>query len=292
MARQHFRWLLCASLVVLVIATSIPAGFANDQDLLQFLVKASENRWSNIRSGKGTVHVSEWRIKDGKPVTSELTLTGAFLGERFRLCESLSDTEKPLLEMSFDGARLVVWHKDGYVNPPVRIKEGRVDSLAGRFDAYFDPRARDIAKWSRVGVAKIVGRETLSDGECIIIQREDSSTTAGGQNVVELLKFWLNTGKDYTVPKMEITITVDGRTVLRRIVTNEVRQYPNGLWACSKSTSVQYDADGNKTKEQVVTYSPDFEINVPVTKDDLEIKLPSGTQVFDEVLSMEYVTSS
>jgi len=225
-------------------------------------------------------------------VTSELTLKGAFLDERFRLCESLSDTDKPLLEMSFDGARLVVWHKDGQVSPPVRIKEGRVDSLAGRFDAYFDIRARDIAKWSRVGVAKIVGREKLSDGQCVIIQREDSSTTAGGQNVVELLKFWLNTDKDYTVPKMEITVTMDGRTVLHRTVTNEVKQYPNGLWACSKATSVQYDADGNKTKEQIVTYSPDFEINVPVTKDDLEIKLPPETQVFDEILSMEYITSS
>jgi hypothetical protein len=177
MNRLHFQWLLCVFLGLLVIAAStIPARSADDQDLLQFLAKASETRWSSITSGKGTVYVSEWRIEDGKPITSELTLTGAFLGERFRLRESLSDTKKALLEMSFDGKQLVVWNKDGVVNPPVRIKNGRVGPLAGRFDAYFDPRARDVGKWSHVGVAKIVGRETLNDGECVIIQRESSST--------------------------------------------------------------------------------------------------------------------
>jgi hypothetical protein len=90
---------------------------------------------------------------------------------------------------------------------------------------------------------------------------------------------------------MELIATVDGRTILRRVTTNEIRQYGDGIWACSKSTSVQYDGDGNKTKEQVITYSPDFEINVPVTKDDLEIKIPSGTLVFDEIRGMEYVAS-
>jgi hypothetical protein len=79
-----------------------------------------------------------------------------------------------------------------------------------------------------------------------------------------------------------------GKTLLRQEVSNEMRQYGDDLWGCSKFTKITYDSGGNKVNEVTVIYDADFKINVPVTDHELQIKLPSGIEVWDAALDMSY----
>ncbi|NIN70090.1 MAG: hypothetical protein GTO63_36500, partial [Anaerolineae bacterium] len=72
------------------------------------------------------------------------------------------------------------------------------------------------------------------------------------------------------------------------------RQYGDDVWGPSRFTHNVYrpsKAGGDPTVVQTVTvtYPPDFQLNVPVTDEELLLEIPAGTQVYDESLDESYI---
>jgi len=60
------------------------------------------------------------------------------------------------------------------------------------------------------------------------------------------------------------------------------------VWGPAQFTLTDYGADGLANKMTTLTYGADFQINVPISEDELTLKLPSGVSVYDEVLDATY----
>ncbi len=61
-----------------------------------------------------------------------------------------------------------------------------------------------------------------------------------------------------------------------------LKQYDDGLWGPASFTRVDYGPDGTAEKKVSGTYNPGFEINVPISEDELKLTPPSGMTVHDE----------
>ena len=78
-------------------------------------------------------------------------------------------------------------------------------------------------------------------------------------------------------------------------MSSDYRQYV-GIWRLAQVEYDEFDRKGKdgsgdyyRTTHEVVSFDPDFQVNAPVTGDDLAAKLPSGTHIHDTMADVDVV---
>lgn len=276
------------SFAAFVAMLSLPTLAATDAELLGFVKVGMEQRYNSIMSGNGSVHIRTSRFVDGRETTVERKTTVVFVGSRIRIIGEAILGPSVSYEGAFDGIKMTVWYKDSdfNFNPPARISNGLTGVLAGEFNVYVDPRSHGITRLADRPDAKITGAETLNGGDCVVVETE----LHAGDNVYMRTKLWVDTNRGFTIPKLEVSTisSTTGQVIGRREAVTELRQYGEDLWGPAKYTEIDYGADGTKTKQTILTYDPDFQLNIPVTEGELKLALPPGTEVYDEMLDELY----
>lgn len=85
----------------------------------------------------------------------------------------------------------------------------------------------------------------------------------------------------FTVPRSETVVVsrATGKFVSRQEYVTQVRDYGNGMWGPVQFTMTEYYADGVVKKSTTLIHGKDFQINVPISRDELTLNIPSGVGV-------------
>lgn len=134
---------------------------------------------------------------------------------------------------------------------------------------------------------RIVGRRFIGNDECVIIEFVDKSTTSKGENFRRIVQEWINVRKGFCASRILIwNEEADRGRVLVSVKDSKLRQYHGGMWRASKITTTSYRLDPKTSKhvesyKEIITYSPDFRFNTPVSKKELQLKIPAGALMLD-----------
>jgi len=115
------------------------------------------------------------------------------------------------------------------------------------------------------------------------------SGTGHTEELYAKLRLWVNTDKGYTIPKFQAwrVSNINGE-VLTKEELYDMKEYGEDLWGPAKCTRYEYALDGTIKRRIAITWGSDFQINVPMSEDELKLTLPTGTEVFDEALGDLY----
>ncbi len=261
---------------------------ASDKDLLEQLRAGMAQRRSSITSCKGSVHLVRTRpLDEGARVLGERVVTVAFDGNRLRMSgKVLSGNIAANFEGAFDGESTTEW-LDVPGDRAARIYPGLGGVTGGEFSLFVDPRGIGGGGWPDpdpdTGVTvESVGREVLDGRDCTVVEwiSPIPENTSGAYVKVRV---WVDVGRGCVVPKLRAWYAADSEAdlVLLQEQVVEFKQYGDGLWVPAAFTRVVYHPDGTFEKRIVATYDPDFQINVPISEDELRLTLPSGMKVYD-----------
>lgn len=294
-----------------------------DDPLLAIVRQGMDETVSSIKSGKGTITVTDWqKNENGSVVQTETEYEVAFRGDQYRLSVQTrllqndpardAATGQPvevgtlsLSEAAYDGETLT-WYF------PVRGEAVVGDLASGETKNH---HTRYIVDVSLVGHGlsrlarpqelpsfitetagpRVVAREMLNGDECVVIEYLDTYNMPNGRRQTNTRWLWVNPSRSYTIPLVRNWMEGDGfpSKTLTTEVNTEVRQYADGIWVPSR-VSVEYfqrnPDTGQSERSRVKTrvYDPDFRLNVPVSEADLALALPSGTEVHDEIRDARY----
>lgn len=318
---------ICASALLLVVSWSFIAGhkeiYANtiDEDTMDVLLAGMRHAASSIRSGRGTV-IEELSLKskNGEALESKTSYTVVFLGDKFKISSedkyrtsSAGVINHPEDQPSHEAIRGVIAY-DGeraihYKPLERRASVGDVTSPTGRQaialyntrinmlwnGVYSIEAAAMLPKKYNVVSHKptVIGRETVNGDDCILLELGSTTEFPTGPREGKG-KVWVCPSKGFTVPRMQGYGFVGASDNMKLIFeTNaEMRRYDSDLWGPAKAVRVQYglDADGQygQVLRQTIIYDTNFELNVPVNEDELKLTIPSGTEVFEELLDALY----
>lgn len=296
---------------------------ASDSHSLPELVQGCKDAVNAMKSGKGTVKVHNisygYQDDTRKTLETEETYTVAFDGPKYRISgeqlyikNELAVGEYPILpgtkldvNIAFDGESLMSYEsrlRTGRIGPSTipemaslqnskmvnsvlvippggRVGRGGTGQGVQRIDLYPSLPVDEAYKGLR-----IARRESLNGHGCVVVER-----VIEGKGLTLTREFWVDPDRGFTVPR--VREWAEGGPVHNRVITfeanAELRDYGNGVWGPAKYTYEQNQPDGNggirPDYRYETTYEPDFRLNVPVTAEDLTIKLPPGVlmQVVD-----------
>lgn len=294
------------------------------QDELSVLLEGCRQAAASIHSGKGPVKILFSQSNEEEIWwEGSTTYTVAFSGSRFRetsettVLKNVPQVPPPsgagieapgtmnIKQAAYDGEKATELFASGH---SARIYAPRVvGSLVG-VGAFWrvKPSTTTLVDITNFGVPpkdtvrdapRIVGREAINGDECIIVELYDHSPTPEGSRPAHERWNWLwvNPQKGFAT----VCTRTWGRgsaypekTLITEIIS-ELRQYAGGLWGPAKVTHCEFRiarASGKyyKEYEEVFTYAPDFQFNLPVSDSELTLTLPSGTLVTNELLQETY----
>ena len=278
--------LACAILAGLL---SSPASAAKDAALLKRAMARCQQRIDSVKSFKGTVLVFTQEIKNGILVESKRKITVACDGKYCKV------SSKPIFGKSLeyegvsDGVTITQYVKDE--DPSVRIHPFGCYATSADMDMYLDPRKTAMIYTANKGEikVKVVGKQKLNGDDCVIVEWLTPFDVCG-QKYYSTLRCWVDTDKGFTVPLrkwLEISCS-DGNATSGTYIFADVKKYGHGLWGPAKVRKDHWEKGGRG--HDIVTYCPGFALNVPVSVEELTLKLPSGTKVHDETTGNTYTT--
>jgi hypothetical protein len=292
---------------------------ADTPDLLPGLIQGCKDAVAAIKSGKGTVTVHSIRYsydRSQKVLETERTYTVAFEGPKYRISgETLTvknemDTSelgakpgtKVSLDLAYDGEKLLdVDTRSGTATlGSVRTSAmGEVHSsllvastLVLRPDFPMGHGVQRIDFYPLIDGdtdkgLRVARRESLDGHECIVVERTVEHLRRDGTKLIITREYWVDPERGFTVPRRREWLEGGSLTEKSLLfdINTELRGYGNGLWGPAKHTYVQNAMDGKGgmriSFQDETTYSPDYQLNVPVTADDLTIKLPPDAYIKD-----------
>ena len=308
----------CGALFLLSARTGAEAFVPEaGQEMLPTLLEGCRNAVSSVKSGKGRVTIYErYEREDERILETETSYNLWFSGERFRLSVS-----ERILQCTFESAlppdqrrlspgrvlrREVAY--DGEKVTTLEVNEGTATVGEYKFQDHgvqdymsvqFAPshvlceveKVGELPGYT-IGELRIVGREPVNGDECLVI--ELTRKPSEGRKTGGLFTYWLwvSPGKGFTVPRtrcwVEGGVTYKEKTLISQDDAEEVRQYGD-VWGPAKVTLVEHRINGEtgeyyKNGEETITYSPDFQVNVPLTGEELSLVLPPGTKVYNKLL--------
>ncbi len=305
-----------------VMPISIAGAAENDEDVLAALSEGCANAVSAIRSGSGPLTVYFWMKRvDGVVLETEARNDLKFEGDRFLLREEVeyltvdptpgkdpSEAPPPTMRnttSSYDLEKVTILQQ--YDSLPARaticdptLGKGRNQiglyktfvGVVGHGVDYLVPRLEDLPPTVEVTSAKIVGRETINGDECIVVDvvRATHLPEPDNDTIIQTDRKWVNIDKGYTT--VRVRSWMEGNVYSVKTLMSEanttVRQYGDGMWGPDTYTLQAYHPEGEVRQELVITYDPDFELNVPVSDSELSLTLPSGTEVHNELIDAHY----
>jgi len=311
-------WLSATDVPVLDLSAANAAG--DDEDLLTALSEGCANAASAIRSGRGHVRTYFWRKKgDDDVLETETESYLTFKGEQFLLREETKYLTVPVtpnrdpsepppptvvnVTASYDLERVTIVTQSDSLPTHATITDSTRVSGIGQLNVYktfiavlghgvdyLVPRPEDLPPVAEVTSAKIVGRETIEGDECIVVDVAVTVSVPGGDNAVSTVRKWVDLDKGYTIVRTRIwqEREVDAARTLISESSTTVRQYGDDVWGPDTFTWQQYDLEGDVTHRGTTAYGPDFQLNVPVSDNELALALPSGTKVYNELIDVQY----
>lgn len=270
--------LLAGLLLLTAVLTALLAGpgAASEEELVELIRVGMYERFRAITSCRGSVHlVTTLPMEEGEKLSIVQVLTVAFDGERLRMSGQVHTGEAANFEGLYDGETTTEWLDDA----GARRYDGKKGVTSGMFSIFVDPRS--IGAWPQTILypqvgwrAAIVGREEVDGHECVVV--EFSSP-------ISRVKVWVDMAKGFAVRKLRVWYLPEaGEAVLMREEEVDLKQYAEGLWGAARYTRVDYRPDGTIEKKVYGTYDPGFEINVPISEEDLRLTLPPGMKVLNE----------
>jgi hypothetical protein len=226
-------------------------------------------------------------MEEGEKLVIVQVLTAAFDGERVRMSGKVHTGPAADFEGAFDGETTTEWLSASDLDPFASVYDGLDGVTDGMFSLFVDPRgiggfpagSRDLG----TGVSeRILGREAVDGRDCVVVEFASS---------ISKVRLWVDVERGFAVRKSRLWyvrtipylgLPIPGGSVLLREEAVELRPYGEGLWGPAAFTRVDYNPDGTVEKKVYGTYDPGFEINVPISADDLRVTLPSGMMVHDE----------
>lgn len=303
------------------------AAAEDDPGLMSIVLQGTQEASSSVTSGKGKLRVvTESRERDGGVIESDVSFTYLFRGDKFKFerqvkgsrTSSGSEPEPGYLIIPPDETDIVAF--DGEMMRVLEASRGQgtvCDALSprGRHELLQHDLILAIGRGRGMGNGVcdlesfrkallypgttvidpvIVGRETIDGDDCIVVEWRYEFTKATGETFRDTRRFWVNTDKGYTLKKFrswrgdELS---DSALALEYDVTATL--YAGGIWGPEKVEESQYDFDSESGKRvrklhRVATFDAAFELNAPVSDDELSLVFPSGMEVRDEVLNAHY----
>jgi hypothetical protein len=275
-------------LVGVLAATLLLAGrgWASDEELLEKVLAGLHHRYTSIASCQGSVHlVTTLPTDEGERLMSVQVLTVAFDGKRLRMSGQVHTGSAVDFEGTFDGEMTTELLAEPSVG--VRTYKGLDGVTDGMFSLFVDPRSiggLPVAGSERDadGSMRIAGREVLDGRECLVLELTGPASR---------MRVWVDVERGFSVLKYRLWYvrrlpylgwSTPGGSVLLREEVVELSKYGEGLWGPSTFTRVEYRPDGTVEKKVYGTYTPGFEINVPISEDRFHLALPAGTPAYDE----------
>jgi hypothetical protein len=273
-ARRGLGVLLAGLLAVTVLlAGPTPAS---EEELLELIRVGMYERFRAVTSCRGSVHlVTTLPMEESEKLSIVQVLTAAFDGERLRMSGQVHTGEAANFEGLYDGKTTTEWLDAA----GARRYDGKKGVTNSMFSIFVDPRS--IGAWPQTILypqvgwqAAIVGREEVDGHECVVV--EFSSP-------ISRVRVWVDVARGFAVRKLLVWYLPEaGEAVLMREEEAALKQYTEGLWGPARYTRVDYRPDGTIEKKVYGTYDPGFEINVPISEEDLAFTLPPGMKVLDE----------
>jgi beta-lactamase regulating signal transducer with metallopeptidase domain/protocatechuate 3,4-dioxygenase beta subunit len=279
----------CGPLTWATRGDASPQAWASDEELLEQVRVGMSHTYNSITSCRGSVHLVRTRpLDEGAKLLGQRVVTVAFDGKRLRMSgKVLSGDLAANFEGAFDGKSTTEWLETPGDELAARIYPGRDGVTSGEFSLFVDPRG--IGGGGLPGPdpdtglsREIVGREVLDGRDCIVVEYTFPipENMAGAYMKVTQ---WIDVDRGFAVPKSLAWYASGSEAdpILLQEQVVELKQYGNELWVPAKFTRVVYRPDGTFEKRIIGTYDPDFQINVPISEDDLRLTLPSGMRVYD-----------
>jgi hypothetical protein len=271
------RW-LGALLAGVLAVTVLLAGTAStsDEELVEQIRTGMYERYRAVTSCRGSVHlVTTHPMEEGEKLSIVQVVTVAFDGERLRMSGQVHTGEAANFEGLYDGETTTEWLDIA----GARRYDGKKGVTRGMFSIFVDPRS--IGAWPQTILhrqvgwdAAIVDRTEVDGSECAVVEFSSPITR---------VRVWVDMERGFAVHKLLVWYLPEaGEAVLMRAEEVDLKQYAEGLWGAARYTRVDYRPDGTVEKKVYGTYDPGFEINVPISEEDLAFTLPPGMKVLDE----------
>jgi len=266
-----------------------PQASTSDEELLEQVGVGISHRYNSITSCRGSVHLVRTRpLDEGAKLLGERVVTVAFDGKRLRMSgKVLSGDLAANFEGAFDRESTTEWLDMPGDELAARIYPGLDGVTSGEFSLFVDPRAIGGGRFPGpdpdTGLSReIVEREVLDGRDCIVVEHTfpiPENTAGACMKVTQ----WVDVDRGFAVPK-SLAWYASGSEADPILLQEDVvalKQYGDALWVPATFTRVVYRPDGTFEKRIIGTYGPDFQINVPISEDDLRLTLPSGMRVYD-----------
>ena len=305
---------ICAGTVLTVLGTALVVTRAdrkvNDNpEYLAALVTGCEEAVARVQSGRGTATVLWVRNSPQTGILEyEKEYRVAYDGEKCRVSKhsTVTRSEPPAVprpgfrnlavgttfhvEFAYDG----MWAVEYTPSERRAIVGEDPESIIGAermgFRSSTHPEEHGVGGSACETGTRFVRMDEIDGNECAVVERATTFAHKGSDVTITQVA-WICPGKGFTVLRSQNW--AEGAEFLRKTLVNqmdaEVRNYGNDIWGPRKFTWIDYTREGVVYKKTITTYSPDFELGVPITEEELELDLPSGTEVRDEVLDAEYV---
>lgn len=146
----------------------------------------------------------------------------------------------------------------------------------------------------------VSGMQRIRGNDCIVIQQKSYGSPIileRQQDTLYTNIYWVCPRKGYSIIRSEVwgcsSRTQSSREMLLSRANIDVKEYKPGVWGLERHTFTVYALDDEKKlyKQQhfTIAYEPNFQLNIPANKINVNLKLPKGTRVNDEVRGKEYV---
>lgn len=276
----------------------------SNQSELSALKAGSARAVSSIRSGRGKVTVKTTsRAANCSHSEAESVYDVLFIGDKFKYivnttCMENDPAPRGTKSVSFDGKKVTVF----------RPGEGAIinDRQSGEGNYEIAVFLRDVSVqrhgiWDMDNIRKyvpfpgnyaqskpkIIGREIINGNECTVVEVSFTGKV-GRQDGIKIFRFWIDPKKGYTMPRIQ-TWGKGGFLKEKTLVQERnarLRNYGNGIWGPTVVTFDEYVPDPQTGKvynhfHSVTTYDSESKLNVNVSSDDVLLKLPSRTRVYD-----------
>ncbi len=299
-----------------------------DQSQLPMILQGSQNAARSIKSGSGkvVVHRSLWQ-ESGQRIETETTYTVAYADGRFKVnveekylandlpvpageaTKSIKPGSTKSRLMYYDGEKLTLYWPDkrsaviadsttasgGLIAQTIAELGLGMNGIYGNgvFDLTLTSATRaDFAEIQR----RIIGRQVIDGDECHVLEIAEQGKLSTGATATYTRLFWVNPARGYTVPRSQVWAeggTFPQKTLISEVNT-EVRDYGGGVWAPKKVVVEEYRlrSDRTRTYREMLTtktINTTYTVNAPTDARDLEISLPKGTIVYDEIRDARYI---
>jgi hypothetical protein len=276
----------------------------DDKAVLETLRTGTKASLGQVRDGKGSLSYYTWKkSRNQQIVETNAKCISAFTGSKVRwdIEESVTidglpaaqivegvkvDTSQAKMSGLFDGEKMMIYDTRRNRADIKSPTPGEKYEWERRLPFFYGTVDIDVLLDQGTTVS-VVGQEAIDNSACYKIESSITKAANGREIILKMLA-WIDPAKGYLVPKKQIWAYFEGKEILTEDYVTELKEYVPGLWAPVRAVWISYRADPpdyepyRLMEQRVVFENYAFNLNVPDA--DLEIKLPDGTEVYDDVL--------